>query len=220
MTVHAFDSSDSAFRPQWRLSPHGFAQSALRAAAGSWVLAAIIGQAVFVLVVASLHSGTEAAQGDLATLTRALSPGFLMGATKGNFVIAEYVALAVIGAVAGIAQFLPRVQNHAPYHRLAQRLFVVTNGVWLFQLGLFIAMLYTGSAAVDTSALEVSLVAVLSFAQYFVPLAMLELYVFARDEASAAARIAMATGLVILTDMTIFGIFELARYVTLPGLFS
>lgn len=218
MTVHAFDTSDSAYRPQWRFSPYDFAQSALRAAAGSWVLAAIVGQALFVAVVASLHYGTESAQGDLAMLTRALSPGFLMGATKSNFVIAEYAALAVIGALAGIAQFIPQIQNHAPYHRLAQRLFVVTNGVWLFQVGLFTAMLYTGSAALDTSALEVSLVAILSFAQYFVPLVMLELYVFARDEAGTASRMAMTAGLVILTDLMVVGIYELTQFVSLPGL--
>jgi hypothetical protein len=177
-------------------------------------MAAIVGQVVFMLAIVSLH-GSAVVQGDLATLTKAMSPGFLMGATKSDYIVAEYVFLAVIGALAGIAQLMPRVQNSPAYSQMAQRLFVMTNGVWLFQLGLFLTMLHAGTTlSFTTKTLQGPFLTALSFAQYLVPLAIVELYSFARDEGTAASRLAMAAGLVLLTDAMAVGIFQLAQYVS------
>jgi hypothetical protein len=56
----------------------------------------------------------------------------------------------------------------------------------------------------------------LSFAQYLLPLAVLELYLRTQDRAGAPGRFAMAAGLFVLTIATGIGIFGATTRLWLP----
>lgn len=98
-----------------------------------------------------------------------------------------------------------RARRFGEHERWALRLFVVAGGVWFFRIGLMlILMIYRRPVGFDPKTFEGPLLTFLSFGQTLIPLALLELYFWVRD--NGKGRAAMAGLLAGLTLATVGGI--------------
>jgi uncharacterized membrane protein len=102
------------------------------------------------------------------------------------------------------------------HRRWALRFFLVASGSWFFRLMIFFYMFVFGPVAFDQSTLQGPLFTSISVAQYLVPLAVLEVYLRAKDRSSAPARLATATGLFVLTLAMAAGIFAVSMAIWVP----
>ncbi len=273
-----FTTADPSQKRQTR---QNFADTALKTAAGFWVLVAVLGQLVFAIYVTSFY-GRAAVHGDFAGWNKVLANGYKPGDSLGNFALAIHLFMAVIITVGGALQLIPQVRNRAPsFHRwngriymltafamsitglyriwfrgavgdLAQhvaislnavlimlfaalalryalardfkthrrwalRLFLVVSGVWFFRVGLMLSFLiFKGPFGFDPKTFQGPFLTFLSFADYLLPLAVLELYLRTQDRPGAARRIAMAVVLFVLTLAMGAGIFVATMGMWLP----
>jgi uncharacterized membrane protein len=102
------------------------------------------------------------------------------------------------------------------HRRWALRFFLVASGSWFFRLMLFLYMLVFGPVAFDQATLQGPLFTSISIGQYLVPLAVLEIYLRAKDRSSAVARLATAAGLVVVTLAMAAGIFAVSMAIWIP----
>lgn len=103
------------------------------------------------------------------------------------------------------------------HRRWALRLFMVVSAVWFYRVGLmFWILLNQGPAGFDPETFEGPFLVFLGFAQYLIPLAILELYLRARDSRSPGAKYAMTAGLVVVTLAMGVGIFGATMGLWLP----
>jgi hypothetical protein len=127
-----------------------------------------------------------------------LSGGKVVGDALQHAAIAINAVLIMICAVMAWRYALAR--DFRTHRRWALRLFIVVGGVWFFRIGLmFWLSINQGPAGFDSARFVGPFITFLAFAQYLIPLAVLELYLRAQERAGAPARIAMAAGLSILT---------------------
>jgi hypothetical protein len=84
---------------------------------------------------------------------------------------------------------------------------MVVSAVWFIRVGMNAWVFLTGGLGVDRESFSGPAVVAWHFAQYLLPLAVLELYFRARDSASVQGRYAMAIGLLALTILMGIGIF-------------
>ncbi len=117
-------------------------------------------------------------------------------------------ALLII-AFAAVAWSLVRRGHIESHRRWTLRLFMVANGVWFLRLGVFGWYILTGGVGMTNSGTG-PMNYFFDFADYLLPLAVLELYLRARDGGNFSARIAavvtvlaatayMAVGMIALT---------------------
>ena len=116
---------------------------------------------------------------------------------------AQQVAITINGllilACAFMTVRLATARKLAVHRRWALRLFLVVSGVWFFRVGLmFWIAVNGGPVGFDPTTFRGPVLVFLGFAQYLLPLAVLELYLRATDSASDASRIVMAAVLVVL----------------------
>ncbi len=105
------------------------------------------------------------------------------------------------------------------HRRWALRLFLVVSGVWFFRVGLMFWLIgWGGPVGFDARAFQGPFLTALSFGQTLVPLALLELYLRARDGGVAAARYAMAGVLLACAAATAVGVFGAVMGMWLPRL--
>jgi hypothetical protein len=103
------------------------------------------------------------------------------------------------------------------HRRWALRLFLAVSAVWFFRVMLmFWIALWGRPVGFDGNTFQGPFLDFLSFAQYLVPLALLELYFRAQSSPHLAARSAMAAGLAVLTVATGAGIAVAAMALWLP----
>jgi len=103
------------------------------------------------------------------------------------------------------------------HRRWALRLFMVVIAGWFFRIGLLHWIFFNGRpVGFDPMTFSDPLLNFLSFADYFLPLAILEIYLRAKDRASASGRFAMAAALLVLTVATGVGIFAATTVMWLP----
>jgi uncharacterized membrane protein len=130
------------------------------------------------------------------------------GISLDAFLIVAFALLAVRYAMAG---------NIRTHRRWALRLFMVVNAGWFFRIGLMQWLfLNRGPVGFDPRTFTGPFLSFLSFADYAVPLAMLELYLHAKDRGGASGRLAMAGALVVLTVGMIIGTFAATMVMWLP----
>ena len=104
-------------------------------------------------------------------------------------------------------------------NRWALRLFVVVSGVWFFRVGLMLTLLlFKGPIGFDPTTFQGPLVTFLSFAQYLLPLAVLELYLRMQERGSVLARFGTAATLSGLTVAMGAGIFGATMTLWLPNI--
>jgi uncharacterized membrane protein len=114
------------------------------------------------------------------------------------------------------------MQRQIRAHQLwALRLFVVASGVWFFRLGVLLAFaLFGHPVGFNPRTFTGPFLTVMTFAQTLLPLAVLELYIWARDHGGARARFAAAGGLFMLTMVMAGGIAVNAAGLWLPEIIS
>lgn len=110
-----------------------------------------------------------------------------------------------------------RARNFAIHRRWALRLFLAVSAVWFFRIGLmFWILVNKGPVGFDPTSFRGPFLDFLAFAQYLLPLAVLELYLRAQDWKSGSGRLAVATGLVALTIAMGAGVFAASIGMWLP----
>lgn len=127
--------------------------------------------------------------------------------TLDGVLILAFAAIALRHAIA---------RNIRQHRRWALRLFLVAGGVWFFRIGLMGWVFMTGGIGVDFATFSGPFITFWSFGQYLLPLAILQLYFYTQDHATAGGRIAMSTGLAALAVLTGIGIFAATVGMWLP----
>lgn len=140
----------------------------------------------------------------MATAVAATLTGIYMVWFRGSAGhVAQQVAITINGllilACAFMTVRLAMARKFAAHRRWALRLFLVVSGVWFFRVGLMFWIAVSGGpVGFDPATFRGPFLVFLGFAQYLLPLAVLELYLRATDSGSVAGRSAMAAVLVIL----------------------
>ena len=130
-----------------------------------------------------------------------------LGISGDGVLIIVFAALAVRHAMAG------RIATH---RRWAMRLFMVASAVWFFRVGLMGWVTLTGGIGIDWESFTGPFLYVLGFAQYLLPLAMLEWYFHCQRDASPGTRLAFAATVSLLTVYMGIGIFSATAGMWLP----
>lgn len=104
------------------------------------------------------------------------------------------------------------------HRRWALRLFMVVSAVWFFRVGLWLWIFLTGGIGADFKTFTGPFLTFLFFAQYLLPLAILEVYLRTQDRAGAPGKLAMAGGLFVVTVFMGIGIFAVTTMSWLPRL--
>ncbi len=103
------------------------------------------------------------------------------------------------------------------HRRWALRLFLSASGVWLFRVGLMLWLLiFRRPAGFDAKTFEGPFLSTLAFAESIVPLAMLQLYLWAHEAAGDRAQVIVAMLLVVLTCAMAVGIVGATLGMWLP----
>src|SRR5205814_7545571 len=111
------------------------------------------------------------------------------------------------------------VRNFRAHRRWALRLFLVVSASWFFRIGFFLSLLLNkGPFGFDPVTFTGPFLTFMIFAQYVVPLAVLELYFLAQARPGGLRRLAMASGLVVLTVGTAAGTFAVTAIKWAPSL--
>jgi hypothetical protein len=123
------------------------------------------------------------------------------------------VLILICAALAWRFALARRIEAH---RRWALRTFILVSGVWFFRVGLmFWIMLNKGPVGVGGD-FDGPFVRLWAFGCYLLPLAVLELYLRARDQAGPTGKAAMAGALLVLTVATGIGVFGAAMGLWLP----
>ena len=141
--------------------------------------------------------------------------------TVGDF--SQHLAISINGLLilgfAGMAWRDALARRFDRHRRWALRLWLAVAGVWFFRIGLMAwIVLNQGPAGFDPKTFQGPFLTFLAFAQYVVPLAVLELYLRVRDTGGRRARLALAAGLGGLTLLTALGIAAASMIMWLPRL--
>jgi hypothetical protein len=114
-----------------------------------------------------------------------------LGITLDAILIMVFAILAVRYAMAR------KIQTH---RRWALRLFMVVNAVWFFRIGLmFWVAVNKGPVGFDPKTFTGPFLTFWAFADYLLPLAILEIYLRTKERGSATGRFAMAVALFVVT---------------------
>jgi uncharacterized membrane protein len=105
------------------------------------------------------------------------------------------------------------------HRRWALRLFMVVSASLFIRAGIFLSFLLNhGPFGFNAVTFSGPYLTFMSFAQYLVPLAVLEIYLRTQDRAGAPGRFAMAAGLFVLTVVMGAGIIAVTMAVFLPNI--
>lgn len=150
--------------------------------------------------------------------------GLVMVWTRGGVGAAiQHVAISInallILACAGMALREALARRFDAHRRWALRLFLVVSGVWFFRVGLMAwVVLNQGPVGFDPDTFRGPFLSFLAFAQFLLPLAILQLYFVVQQRAGPWLRHAMAATLVALTLLTALGIGAASMLMWLPKL--
>ncbi len=110
-------------------------------------------------------------------------------------------------------------RRFAMHRRWAFRLFVVVSGVWFFRIGLtFWILVNQAPVGFDPSTFTGPALTTIAFAQFLLPLGVLQLYFYAQERAGSRGRVVMAAGLFGSTLLTAVGIAAASMMLWLPHL--
>ena len=130
-----------------------------------------------------------------------------LGITGDGILIIIFAAFAVYHAVGR------RITQH---RRWAMRLFMVASAVWFFRVGLMGWAGLTGGIGIDWESFTGPFLYALGFAQYLLPLAMLEWYFYCQRNSTTTMLVTFSTTLFALTAFMTFGIFAATMGMWLP----
>lgn len=99
------------------------------------------------------------------------------------------------------------------------RLFLVVSGVWFFRVGLMAWIFINGGpVGFNPETLIGPFINFLVFAQYLIPLAVLELFYYAKKQKNPSVQWAMVVGMLVFTVITANGIFGATMGIWIPRL--
>ena len=105
------------------------------------------------------------------------------------------------------------------HRQWALRLYLVVSASLFIRAGLFLSLILNrGPFGFDPATFSGPFLTFLTFAQYLVPLAILELYLRTKERGEAVSRIAMAAGLSVLTLALGAGVFAASVGIFLPSI--
>ena len=108
-------------------------------------------------------------------------------------------------------------RNFRTHRRWALRFFLATSASWFFRLMFFLSFLvFKGPYGFDPITFRGPFLTFLSFAQYLLPLAVLEIYLRAQDRPGTVRRMATAGLLFVLTLAMAAGTFAVATSIWVP----
>jgi hypothetical protein len=150
--------------------------------------------------------------------------GLVMVWTRGTVGdLSQHIAISINALL--IIAFAGMVLRHAlarridAHRRWALRLFLVVAGVWFFRIGLMAWIVVNqGPVGFDPKTFAGPFLTFLAFAQYVLPLAVLELYLRAQAGRGSLQRIAVAACLLVLTLVTAGGVAAASMLMWLPRL--
>jgi tetratricopeptide (TPR) repeat protein len=123
----------------------------------------------------------------------------------------------LIWLCAAMALRYAMARDFKTHRRWALRLFLVASAAWFLRLAFFLTLLiFRGPFGFDPVTFRGPFLTIMTFAQYLVPLAVLEIYLRAQDRPGALRRIATAGMLFVLTLGMVAGIFAVSMAVWLP----
>jgi len=123
----------------------------------------------------------------------------------------------LVAIFAGLALRYAMARDFQTHRRWALRLFLAVGAAWMYRITFFLTLLiFKGPIGFDPVTFRGPYLSFMSFAQYLVPLGILQVYFWARDGRSAGRRIAMACGLFILTLGMAAGTFAVSMAVWVP----
>lgn len=123
----------------------------------------------------------------------------------------------LIWLFAGLALRYALARDFKTHRRWALRMFLVVSASFFIRIMLFLTFLvFKGPIGFDPTSFTGPYLTFLSFADYLVPLAILEMYFFVQDHPSAIRRMAMAGTLFVLTLVTAAGLFAVTMAIWVP----
>ena len=124
------------------------------------------------------------------------------------------LAILLCGCMALRYAMARKIEIH---RRWAMRLYLAVSGVWFFRVGLlFWLIVNKGPVGFDAKTFLGPFLDFLSFAQFLIPLAVLEVYFRVQQKPGARAKLAVAAALVVLTLAMGVGIFGTTMGMWLP----
>lgn len=143
--------------------------------------------------------------------------GTNVGDLSQHIAISINAVLIMLCAVMVLRHALAR--RFALHRRWALRLFLVVSGVWFFRIGLtFWILVNQGPVGFDPGTFRGPALTTIAFAQYLLPLAILQLYFHTQDRAGSHGRVVMACSLFASTLLTAVGIVAASMMLWLPNL--
>ena len=140
----------------------------------------------------------------LAAFTQAITGIYLTVWTrrllgdKTQHVVSMLGALLIIFCAVMALRFAMQ-RDFTTHRRWALRLFLVASASWFIRLGFTVTVVLFGPIGLDSTTFTGPMVTFWSFAQYLLPLGVLELYLWAQDRPGALRRMATAGVLFVLT---------------------
>ncbi len=122
--------------------------------------------------------------------------------------VANTIDAALIAIFGLLAWRTAVARNFKTHRKWTLRLFMVVSAVWFYRIGLMFWLgVNKGPVGMDLETFTGPFLTFLAFAQYMLPLAILELYFYARESKNSVGKIAMSAGLILATFVTGLGIF-------------
>lgn len=130
-----------------------------------------------------------------------------IGVTGSGVLVMLFVPIALYYAIK---------RNFAAHRRWALRLFMVVSAVWFLRLMVFGWFMATGGIGIDGKTFTGPFLEVVSFAQYLLPLAMLELYFWASKPKNKRYQSAVASLIFVFCAAMAIGIFAISSVSWIP----
>jgi hypothetical protein len=126
-------------------------------------------------------------------------------------------ALMIVSAAMTWLEALKR--NFAAHRRWALRLFLlVSSAIFIRSSVALVSGILAGAGALDVTVIQGPVLTVVTYAQYCVPLAVLELYLWAQTRGGSSARLSVAGVLVVLTLIMMAGIGAASAAIFVPNM--
>jgi len=117
----------------------------------------------------------------------------------------------------GMALRYALAHDFKTHRRWALRFFLVVSASWFFRIGFFLSFLiFKGPVGFDPTTFRGPFLTFMTFAQYLIPLAVLEIYLRAQDRPGTLRRMATAGMLFVLTLVMGAGLFAVAMAQWVP----
>jgi hypothetical protein len=159
----------------------------------------------------------------LSAIAASLGGLFLIWTRTAAGDLAQHLAISfnavLILAFTALAWRNARARRFDMHRRWAMRLFLVVNGGWFFRIGLMLwIVLNQGPVGFDPKTFSGPFLTFLAFAQYLLPLVLLELYLRAHASGTARLRTIAAATLGAATLATLGGVAAASAILWLPRL--